>query len=141
MRQEVTRQHKKDQWALDDVVTHTQVLNVDSVDKIREPPEEGQNIYGISLEGARWTKGEGKLDESEAKKLFTSMPIIHVSAVTAKEKKTKGVDYGPFGPFDCPVYKYPKRTDKYLIFRMNLKTDLVPSHWKLRGVCCLCSTE
>jgi dynein heavy chain len=45
MRQEVTRQHKKDQWALDDVVTHTQVLNVDSVDKIREPPEEGQNIY------------------------------------------------------------------------------------------------
>lgn len=141
MRQEVTRQHKKDQWALDDVVTHTQVVNVDSVDKIREPPEEGQNIYGLSLEGARWGKGEGKLEESEAKKLFTSMPIIHVTAVTAKEKKTRGADYGPFGPFDCPVYKYPKRTDKYLIFRMNLKTDLVPSHWKLRGVCCLCSTE
>ena len=28
MRQEVTRQHKKDQWALDDVVTHTEVQSI-----------------------------------------------------------------------------------------------------------------
>merc|ERR1712072_1680940 len=29
MRQEVTRQHKKDQWALDDVITHSEILPYD----------------------------------------------------------------------------------------------------------------
>jgi dynein heavy chain len=143
VRQEVTRQHKKDCWALDDVVTHTEVLSYD-LDKVRDPPEEGQNIYGLFLEGARWNKAGqegGKLDESEPKKLYTQMPVIRVTAVTAKERKAKGTDYGPYGPYDCPVYRYPKRTDKYLIFRMNLKTTENPNHWKLRGVGLLCTTE
>ena len=140
MRQEVTRQHKKDQWALDDVVTHTQVLNVD-LDRIKDVPEEGQNIYGLFLEGAKWNKQDGKLEESDPKKLFVQMPVIHVTAVTLKEKRARGGDYGVFGPFDCPVYKYPKRTDKYLIMRLNLKSDVNPSHWRLRGAACLCSTE
>merc|ERR1719311_560603 len=37
MRQEVTRQHKKDQWALDDVISHTQVLQRD-LERIGDPP-------------------------------------------------------------------------------------------------------
>merc|ERR1719327_2204921 len=55
MRQEVTRQHKKDQWALDDVVTHTEVLAFDK-EKVRDPPEEGQNIHGLFMEGGRWNR-------------------------------------------------------------------------------------
>ena len=23
-----------------------------------------------------------------------------------------GVDYGQYGPYDCPIYKYPKRNDR-----------------------------
>jgi dynein heavy chain len=140
MRQEVTRQHKKDQWSLDDVVTHTTVLNVD-LDKIKEAPDEGQNIYGIHLEGAKWNRPDGKLEESDPKVLFSQMPVIRVTAITLKDKKSKGADYGPFGPFDCPVYKYPRRTDKYLVMRINLKTEVAPSHWRLRGLAALCSTE
>jgi dynein heavy chain len=53
----------------------------------------------------------------------------------------------------CPVYKYPKRNDKYLIFRVNLKCDVpggtnalskgvtAPMKWKLNGVALLCSKE
>jgi dynein heavy chain, axonemal len=148
MRQEVTRQHKKDQWALDDVVTHTEVLSVD-LERIKDVPEEGQNIYGLFLEGAKWTKthgseggsGSGRLEESEPKKLFTPMPVIFVTAVTAKERRARALEFGQYGPFDCPVYKYPKRTDRYLVFRMFLRTDVHPSLWKLRGVALLCSTE
>ncbi len=40
MRQEVTRQHKKDQWALDDVVTQTEVLSID-LERVKDVPEEG----------------------------------------------------------------------------------------------------
>jgi dynein heavy chain len=53
----------------------------------------------------------------------------------------------------CPVYKYPKRNDRYLIFRVNLKCDVPggtnalskgvtpPMKWKLNGVALLCSKE
>jgi dynein heavy chain len=140
MRQEVTRQHKKDQWSLDDVITQTTVLNVD-VDKIKEAPDEGQYIFGLFLEGAKWNRHEGKLEESDPKKLSSQLPVIHVTAVTLKDKKTKSTDHGPYGPFDCPVYKYPKRTDKYMVMRLNLKTDVHPSHWRMRGVGALCSIE
>merc|ERR1711959_704305 len=75
MRQEVTRQHKKDQWALDDVITHSEIQPYD-LDRVKDVPEEGQNIHGLFIEGAKWNRQEGKLDESEPKKLFLPMPVI-----------------------------------------------------------------
>jgi dynein heavy chain len=140
MRQEVTRQHKKDQWALDDVVSHTEVLSVD-LDRVREAPEEGQNIHGLFIEGCRWQRQEQRLEESEPKKLFAPMPVIFVTAVTARDLRSHIVNHGPYGPYNAAVYKYPRRNDRYLIFRMLMKTDMHPYHWKLRGVCLVAQTE
>jgi len=140
MRQEVTRQHKKDQWALDDVITHTEILPID-VEKVKDVPDEGQNVHGLFIEGGRWNRHEGRLDESEPKKLFVGMPVIFVTAMTMKDRKNKGLDYGPHGPYNSAVYKYPKRNDRYLVFRLDLKTEQHPFHWKLRGVTLLCQTE
>jgi len=139
MRQEVTRQHAKDQWALDDVITHTDILPFE-LERIKDTQDEGQNIHGLFMEGGRWNRSEQRLDESEPKKLFVQLPVVYVTAVQAKEKK-KASEYGPFGPYDCAVYKYPKRNDRYLIFRMLIKTELSPSHWKLRGVCVVAQTD
>jgi dynein heavy chain len=140
MRQEVTRQHKKDQWALDDVVNFTDVMPYD-LDRVKDVPEEGQNIHGLFIEGGKWNRQEGKLDESEPKKLFLPMPVIFITGITASLRRSKGVDYGQYGPYDCPIYKYPKRNDRYLIFRMLLKTEQHPFHWKLRGVSLMAQTE
>lgn len=135
IRQEVTRQHKKDQWALDDVVTHTEVLTHDP-ERIKELPEEGQNIHGLFMEGARWHRAEGKLEESEPKKLQIPMPVIYVSAMTVQGLKAQGVTYGTYPPFNTAVYKYPRRNDRYLIFRLLLRSgEHHPHHWRLRGVC------
>lgn len=140
MRQEVTRQHAKtDKWALDDVISHTEVLPYD-LERVRDVPEEGQNIHGLFMEGCRWQRAEQKLEESEPKKLFTAMPVIFVTATTAKELRG-AVQYGPFGPYNAAVYKYPKRNDRYLIFRMLMKTDMHPFHWKLRGVCLVAQVD
>ncbi len=38
---------------MDDVISHTQILQRDP-EHIRDPPEEGQNIHGLFMEGARW---------------------------------------------------------------------------------------
>ncbi len=92
------------------------------------------------MEGARWNRGEGRIDESEPKKLFVQMPVIYLTALTTREKKVKG-DFGVYAPYDCAVYKYPRRNDKYLIFRLFLKTEVHNSHWRLRGVCLLGQVE
>eukprot|EP00928_Gymnodinium_smaydae_P031098 TRINITY_DN22944_c0_g2_i2.p1 TRINITY_DN22944_c0_g2~~TRINITY_DN22944_c0_g2_i2.p1 ORF type:complete len:3465 (-),score=972.42 TRINITY_DN22944_c0_g2_i2:18-9410(-) len=140
MRQEVTRQHKKDQWALDESISHTEVLNCD-YERLKESPEEGQNIHGLYMEGGRWNRQEHRLDESEPKKLFVQMPAIFVTATTARDLRAMGINYGPHGPYNCAVYKYPKRNDRYLIFRLLLKTEQHPYHWRLRGVCLVAQTE
>ncbi|OXB70936.1 UNVERIFIED_CONTAM: hypothetical protein H355_004497 [Colinus virginianus] len=140
MMQEVTRQHKKDQWGLDDVVLHTEVKGYD-YEKVKEVPDEGVNIHGLYIEGSRWNWHEGKLDESLPKVMVDRMPILYVTAVTSKDKKSRSSDYGQYEPYDCPVYKYPKRTDNYLVFRVDLRTEVQASHWKLRGTALLCSTE
>jgi dynein heavy chain len=60
---------------------------------------------------------------------------------------------GEKSQYQCPVYKYPKRNDKYLIFRVGLKCDaqggnnnlsrgVTPAmNWKLKGAALLCSKE
>merc|ERR1719420_2244124 len=133
MRQEVTRQHKKDQWALDDVITHSEILPYD-LDRVKDVPEEGQNIHGLFIEGGKWNRQESKLDESEPKKLFLPMPVIYLTGTTLAARRAKGLDYGQYGPYDCPIYKYPKRNDRYLIFRILVKTEQHPFHWKIRGL-------
>eukprot|EP00929_Paragymnodinium_shiwhaense_P072950 TRINITY_DN37046_c0_g3_i1.p1 TRINITY_DN37046_c0_g3~~TRINITY_DN37046_c0_g3_i1.p1 ORF type:complete len:464 (+),score=91.40 TRINITY_DN37046_c0_g3_i1:226-1617(+) len=138
---EGARQNKKFQWALDDVVTHTEVLQYDP-ERIKETQEEGQNIHGLFIEGARWNKTDGKLEESEPKKLSVPMPVVYVTAMTVKDIKSLSSNYGHYGPYNAAVYKYPRRNDRYLIFRILLKTlEYHPYHWRLRGVCLVAQTD
>lgn len=99
-------------------------------------------IYGLYMDGAAWSSASGgSVTESQPKKLFASVPIVYVTAITKLAKKTATNDYGPFGGYDCPVYKYPSRTDRYLIFSITLPSrEHKPLHWVLRGVAMLCST-
>lgn len=44
--------------------------------------------------------------------------------------------------YECPVYKYPRRTDKYLIFKVNLNCENSNAgKWKKRGAALLGSKE
>ena len=80
------------------------------------------------MEGAGWNKSEKRLEDSAPKELFFTFPIMHVSAMSmnAGAAGGKGKMDDKFldkSHYSCPVYKYPKRTDKYLIFRVNLKCE------------------
>jgi len=104
-------------------------------------------VHGLYLDGAAWDSKighDGSLVESAPKKLFSLLPVITVTAITKTAKKAvaSNSNYGPFGPFECPVYKYPARTDRYLIFTVLLAAlNHKPLHWTLRGVALLCSTN
>jgi dynein heavy chain len=143
MKQEVTRRHKSEKWALDDVVYHNEVTNFQESSNVKSGPPEGVYIHGLFLEACAWSRQEGSLVESEPKKLFTQLPVLFVSAQTKElEIKAKRETYGATGPYECPCYKYFARGDRYLIFMVNLKSNTkLPVHWVLRGAALLCSTD
>jgi dynein heavy chain len=143
MKQEITRAHRKDEWALDDIVYHAVVKKMARVDQVGQRPDEGVFVHGLYLDGAGWSSRQESLVESEPKKLFYPLPIIHVTATTQSIYKNIKADlYGKSGGYECPVYTYQRRTDLYYIFTVTLPPGKYTSrHWILRGVALLCNTE
>jgi dynein heavy chain len=143
MKQEVTRKHKAEKWALNDVVYHTEVTNFADSYQIKAPPDEGIYVHGLSLEGCAWSRQEGCLVESQPKELYSQLPVLYVTGNIMKaEEKSKKERFGAVGAYECPVYKYNARMDKNLIFSADLKCDVEkpPSHWTLRGAALLLNT-
>jgi len=175
MKQEVARTKKdKGGWALDEVVYDTNVeKDVITGDdgrlegqKLGSVPGEGVLVHGLYLEGAGWNKADRRLEDSEPKQLYCQFPVLHVTAAyVPRDEKSKQQAPGGGGRnkvdlaqkiksyYDCPVYKYPKRNDKYKIFRVYLKPEgstaaltgnksmTAAMKWKLSGVALLCSAS
>ncbi|GMH89960.1 hypothetical protein TrVE_jg7050 [Triparma verrucosa] len=142
MKQEVTRKHKGEKWALDEVIYHTEVTEYNGEQQVRSPPPEGIYIHGLFLDGAAWGKHEGHLIESTPKVLFVGLPVLLVTGNIRKDEVTfKKSYFGPQGPYECPCYKYSSRTDRYFIFFVNLKCtqERYPNYWALRGTALLCN--
>ena len=130
VRQEITRAHNG--WALDGVRLTTEVTKQMKEDVVAAPSE-GVYIYGLFIEGAGWDRKNMKLQESQAKTIHQTMPVVHVSATNTPEEESK--------MYVCPVYRRPRRTDQNYIFNVELKTAQSPDYWILRGVALLCSTS
>lgn len=141
MKQEVARMHKpkpgekeKESWSLDDVV-YKNVVRDSNYDTSRDA--EGVFIRGLFLHGGRWNKTV--LDEPLGTEMFFDLPLLYWTA----ETKKKAMDPEKMSQYyDCPLYKYPKRTDKYLISRVLLPCEPLGRHKaKLRGIALLCSKD
>lgn len=142
MKQEVTRRHKAERWALDDMVYKTNITDDFDQRRFKSPPDDGGvYIRGLFLDGCSWDMKAKVLCESAPKELFTPLPIIHVGA----KSKRGGSDEAPRGklkaPYPCPVYTVPKRTDLNYVFTVNMPSKNLPLHWILRGVALVASTE
>lgn len=121
-------------------------------------------MHGLVLEGAGWNRSERRLEDSNPKELYYQFPILHVSAISTAIDKDKpgGMGGGKAKQdlatlektaYNCPVYKYPKRNDKYLIFRCFLKAEAqgapqnpnrgmtAPMKWRLCAVSLLCCKD
>ena len=124
---------------MDGVMITSEVTEYDRAEQVKGAPPEGVYVSGLSLDGATWDKGANCLAEAKPKVLFGDMPILFVTACSKTAKKSS--DLGPYGGFSCPVYKYVRRTDKYIIFSVVLPSQQKPDHWVLRGVALLCFTS
>jgi dynein heavy chain len=141
-KQEVTRAHLNDRWSLDDVLLHTEVTEFTGKANVKKSPQEGVYVYGLFLDGCAWSKQDNSLVESDPKKLFSPLPVLYITAVTSNQKRGSSGEYGPYGAYSCPLYKYPRRTDLHLICVVDLPTrEARPQHWELRGAALLCSMD
>jgi dynein heavy chain len=110
--------------------------------QVKSHPKEGVYVHGLFIDGARWDKGNGTLTESEPKKLFANLPVLHVTVMTKPLMKEKRDALGGDRQlYDAPCYRYPLRNDRFRVFQVALpcKTQ-PPEHWVLRGAALLCLT-
>ena len=141
MKQEVTRLHRAQMWALDDVLYHSEVQDFQEGSQVKSHPKEGVYIHGLFLDAARWDRGNGTLVESEPKKLFANLPVIHVTVMTKPLlKERRDALGGERAIYDAPCYRYPLRNDRFRIFQVGIPCKTAPpEHWILRGAVSHCA--
>jgi len=133
VQQEVTRRHQG--WSLDDIQVYTEVApyEKEEVEK-RDRLEEGVYVWGLFLEAAAWDKKKNSLVDAPPKKLFCAIPCLFITAIKRGEKKLSA-DYS------SPCYTIPRRTGLFYVFNANIKTDVRPETWILRGTALMCSKD
>merc|ERR1712072_672903 len=100
MKQEVTRKHKADKWALDEVDYRTEVTTMERVDQCRAAPPEGVYVHGLFLDGAALDNKQGLLVESVPKTLIVPLPVLFVSGLVRDEAVKRRIElFGKHGPY------------------------------------------
>ena len=74
--------------------------------------------------------------DPEPKKLYSPLPVLHVSAARAGDAAKKGA-----GVFEAPCYRVRRRTGANYIASFSLRADEERAKWVLRGTALLCSVE
>jgi dynein heavy chain len=121
----------KNSWALDTLVTFTDVTKKMTPEETDGSSRDGAYIFGMSMQGARWDYTNGVIEKSLPKEMFSPMPVMNVKAVTKEkaEAESKGI-------YSCPVYITEMRGPTY-VFQAQLKTKTdksPPARWILAGV-------
>lgn len=111
-------------------------------DDIQEVPDDGVNIHGLFLEGARWDDHRECLEDSEPRKPIVVFPVIYLEPVPMEEPIEQGC-------YECPLYKTTLRkgtlsttghSTNFVLF-LYLPTELQPEYWIRRGAALLCMTD
>ena len=95
------------------------------------------------MQGARWSREDNVIQESQEKIIFDTLPTIWLKAVKRSDI------LGQNKVYNCPVYKTSIRRG-YLsttghstnyVLTLEIPTDKPESHWINRGVAALCQLD
>jgi dynein heavy chain len=101
-------------------------------------PQDGINVKGMYLEGAKWNKAEKSLGESDQKILYADCPMLWLKP----KEVTKMLEYSHYS---CPLYKTSERKgvlsttghSTNFVMLIRLPSIQPQQHWIKRGVALL----
>ena len=93
---------RKTKIAVDRLSFDFLVLDHQKPEDITKKPEIGCYIFGMYLEGARWSDTIHHIGESIPKELFSNIPMMQLLPVKDREVPTSGI-------YNCPLYKVASR--------------------------------
>uniref|UniRef100_A0A2C9JD05 AAA+ ATPase domain-containing protein n=1 Tax=Biomphalaria glabrata TaxID=6526 RepID=A0A2C9JD05_BIOGL len=113
-------------------------------DRMSKSPEDGAYIYGLFLDGARYNKNEGYLEEQKPRILNEPLPIIWLKPKFSGEVDKSNKRYV------CPIYKTSERKgvlsttghSTNFVMAIYIPTGNQPvQHWIKRSCAALCQTD
>lgn len=117
-------------------------FEVTNLGKIAKPPIDGVYIYGLFVDGARWDRKAGNLEEQFFKILYDVLPVVWLKPIERVKLQEKG-------RYKSPLYKTSERrgvlsttghsTNYVLPFLLDTKKPV--SHWIKRGTALLCQLD
>ena len=107
-------------------------------------PDEGQNIHGLFMEGARFNANANAMAESLPGELFALVNVLHLMP----SRNDKGLNRVE-GMYECPFYKTNVRAGTLSttghstnhVCNFLLPSNEVPAHWIRRGCAIISMTN
>jgi dynein heavy chain len=119
--------------------THVRGYGADAVEEV---PEDGINMHGFFLQGARWDYTKSCIEDSYPREPIIHFPLIWLEPVMVAEQVDAGC-------YSCPLYKTSTRrgelsttghSTNFVLF-LHLATDVQPEYWIRRGAALLSMTD
>lgn len=112
------------------------------VDELDEVPEDGVNVHGLFLQGARWDFTKACLEDSEPRTPIVAFPVLWLEPVAVVEAVEAGC-------YSCPLYKTSTRRGELsttghstnFVLYLHLPTEVPADYWIRRGAALLAMTD
>ena len=95
-------------------------------DQIEYPAKDGSYICGMFMEGARWENGQGSVEDSLPKELFSRIPVTTIRSLPISKLDRKD-------QYECPLYKTQQRGPG-IVTGLWLRSKAPARKWVIAGV-------
>lgn len=132
---------RKTRTPIDTLKFKTHVRNY-GPENVEEVPEDGINMHGLFIEGARWEPTKCCLEDSMPREPIATFPLIWLEPVMIEENVEQG-------NYPCPLYKTSTRrgelsttghSTNFVLF-LYVPTEIQPDYWIRRGTALLSMTN
>ena len=137
---------RKNKFAVDEIDFQFEQLKAND-DSVGQAPSFGVYIYGLFLEGAKWSNSKMILVESDPRVLYTDAPTIWLKPTHQDENKPNIKD-GVY-TYEAPLYKTSERRgvlattghSSNYIMPVSFPSNVKAEHWIKRGVALLATLD